>query len=63
MPRTILSAKTDVYDELIDRFGEPPAAVCGLVDVALLRNMAADVFLGQAAFCRCGRCRSLRAVR
>lgn len=32
----------DVYDELIDRFGEPPAAVCGLIDVALLRNMAAD---------------------
>ena len=31
----------DVFDELIDRFGEPPAAVQGLVDVALLRNMAA----------------------
>ncbi len=31
----------DVYDELIDRFGEPPAAVQGLIDVALLRNMAA----------------------
>ncbi len=30
----------DVYDELIDRFGEPPAAVQGLVEVALLRNMA-----------------------
>ena len=33
----------DVYDELIDRFGEPPEAVQGLVDVALLRNMAADL--------------------
>ena len=33
----------DVYDELIDRFGEPPAAVQGLIDVALLRNMAAAV--------------------
>ena len=33
----------DVFDELIDRFGEPPAAVQGLVDVALLRNMAAAV--------------------
>ncbi len=32
----------DVYDELIDRFGEPPEAVQGLIDVALLRNMAAD---------------------
>ena len=31
----------DVYDELIDRFGEPPAAVQGLVEVALLRSMAA----------------------
>ncbi len=31
----------DVYDELIDRFGEPPEAVQGLIDVALLRNMAA----------------------
>ena len=33
----------DVYDELIDRFGEPPRAVQGLVDVALLRNMAAGL--------------------
>ncbi len=33
----------DVFDELIDRFGEPPAAVQGLVDVALLRNMAAAI--------------------
>ena len=33
----------DVYDELIDRFGEPPEAVQGLIDVALLRNMAAGV--------------------
>ena len=33
----------DVYDELIDRFGEPPEAVQGLNDVALLRNMAAGV--------------------
>ncbi len=31
----------DVYDELIDRFGEPPEAVQGLIEVALLRNMAA----------------------
>ena len=33
----------DVYDELIDRFGEPPEAVQGLIDVALLRNMAAGL--------------------
>ncbi len=30
----------DVIDELIDRFGEPPAAVKGLIDIALLRGMA-----------------------
>ena len=30
----------DVIDELIDRFGEPPRSVQGLVDVALLRSMA-----------------------
>ena len=33
----------DVFDELIDRFGEPPAAVKGLVDVSLLRNTAARI--------------------
>lgn len=31
---------SDVYDELIDRFGEPPTSVQGLVEIALLRNMA-----------------------
>ena len=31
----------DLLDELIDRFGEPPEAVKGLVDVALVRNTAA----------------------
>lgn len=30
----------DVVDELIDRFGEPPKAVLGLIDIALLRNRA-----------------------
>ncbi len=30
----------DVTDELIDRFGDVPKAVQGLIDVALLRNMA-----------------------
>ncbi len=30
----------DVTDEFIDRFGEPPRAVHGLITVALLRNMA-----------------------
>ena len=31
----------DLTDELIDRFGDPPQAVKGLIDVALLRNTAA----------------------
>ena len=31
----------DVLDELIDRFGEPPRTVGGLIDVALVRNRAA----------------------
>ncbi len=45
--RKIASVKTDedsmdVIDELIDRFGEPPKSVKGLVDVALLRNTASQ---------------------
>ena len=32
---------SDVIDELCDRFGEPPEAVMGLIDIALLRNKAA----------------------
>lgn len=34
------SDSEDVLDELIDRYGEPPKSVVGLVDVALLRNSA-----------------------
>ncbi len=34
---------SDVIDELCDRFGEPPHAVMGLIDIALLRNKAAAV--------------------
>ena len=30
----------DVVDELLDRFGEPPQVVMGLIDVALCRNRA-----------------------
>ncbi len=33
----------DVMDEFIDRFGEPPASVKGLIDVALLRSNAAKL--------------------
>lgn len=31
----------DVTDELIDRFGEPPKSVKGLIDIALIRNRSA----------------------
>ena len=30
----------DVTDELLDRFGEPPKSVLGLVDIAYIRNLA-----------------------
>ncbi|MEG1436668.1 MAG: transcription-repair coupling factor, partial [Oscillospiraceae bacterium] len=33
----------DVTDELIDRFGEPPESVLGLIEVSLLRNTAAQL--------------------
>lgn len=33
---------SDVIDELCDRFGEPPKAVMGLIDIAIVRNKAAD---------------------
>lgn len=32
---------SDITDELIDRYGEPPEPVLGLIDVALFRNIAA----------------------
>ena len=33
----------EVIDELIDRFGEPPEAVKGLIDIAMLRNIASGL--------------------
>ncbi len=32
----------DVMDELIDRFGDPPKSVVGLIEVAKIRNMASQ---------------------
>ena len=32
----------DMTDELIDRFGEPPESVVGLIEVARVRNLAAE---------------------
>ena len=34
---------SDVVDELIDRFGDPPRAVKGLIDIALIRTGAACI--------------------
>ena len=33
----------ELVDELIDRYGEPPKAIQGLITVALLRNMASSI--------------------
>lgn len=35
--------KSDLIDELIDRYGEPPKSVEGLIEVSLLRNKAAKL--------------------
>lgn len=37
----------DLIDELIDRYGEPPKAIEGLITVALVRNMAAETGITQ----------------
>lgn len=37
----------DIIDELIDRFGEPPEAVKGLVDVALVRGAASAMGIAE----------------
>ncbi len=38
---------SDVIDELIDRYGDPPASVKGLLDVALLRNLASALGISE----------------
>ncbi|MBR3968595.1 MAG: transcription-repair coupling factor [Clostridia bacterium] len=35
----------DVIDELCDRFGEPPRAVMGLIEISLLRSKAAAAYI------------------
>ena len=37
------SDKLDLIDELLDRYGDPPDSVVGLIDVSLLRNKAAHL--------------------
>ena len=38
-----LEDSMDIIDELVDRFGDPPKSVLGLVEVALIRNRAAQL--------------------
>lgn len=37
----------DAYDELTDRFGPPPSAVWGLIEVALMRNTAIELGISE----------------
>ena len=37
------SDESELIDELIDRYGEPPTAILGLIKVSLLRNSAASL--------------------
>ena len=37
------SDESELIDELIDRYGEPPKAIIGLIQVSLLRNTAANL--------------------
>ena len=37
----------DVIDELCDRFGDPPQAVIGLINIAILRNKAANAKIAE----------------
>lgn len=39
----------EITDELIDRYGEPPKAVMGLIETALLRNTAASIGISEIA--------------
>ncbi|NLZ45947.1 MAG: transcription-repair coupling factor, partial [Clostridiales bacterium] len=39
----------DVIDELIDRYGEPPKSVIGLINVAILRNTASSFGITEIA--------------
>jgi len=41
------SSEMDIIDELIDRFGEPPKCVYGLIDIALIRNTAINMNISE----------------
>ena len=42
-----LQDKSDLIDELIDRYGEPPRSVDGLIEAALLRNTASKLGISE----------------
>jgi len=39
--------KSDLIDELIDRYGDVPESVTGLIDISLLRNMASSLGISE----------------
>jgi transcription-repair coupling factor (superfamily II helicase) len=43
------SDEQELIDELIDRYGEPPSAILGLIKVSLLRNSAAALGITEIA--------------
>lgn len=41
--------KSDIIAELIDRYGDPPKSIVGLIDIAVLRNKAASIGISEIA--------------
>lgn len=41
--------KTDMIDELVDRFGEPPKSVMNLLNIAILKAKAHEAFIMEVA--------------
>ena len=39
------SDRADMEDELTDRYGDPPRPVCNLLDIALIKSMAHEVYI------------------
>lgn len=41
--------KSDLIDEFIDRYGEPPKAILGLITISMLRNVASGIGITEIA--------------
>ena len=60
----------DLTDELIDRYGDPPKAIQGLITVALVRNMAGESGITEISqknscllfYMKCGTIEQIQAV-